>query len=55
MADFLLACLDQEEPADVEPAWAEECQTRMAAFERGEVQALDGEKVLQELRQRYHA
>ena len=36
-----------------EAAWTEEAESRLAAFRRGEVSAVDGPTVLQELRSRY--
>jgi len=52
LADALLGSLDDEATRQVEAAWAEEAESRYQAYKRGEIQALDGPKVLRELRQR---
>ncbi|MDP0501679.1 MAG: addiction module protein [Verrucomicrobiota bacterium JB022] len=49
LADRLLASLNTE-TADLESAWEAECEHRLASFERGEVEALDGDSVMRELR-----
>jgi putative addiction module component (TIGR02574 family) len=52
LADALLGSLDDEATREVESAWAEEAEGRLAAFRRGEVAALEGPAVLRELRGR---
>lgn len=37
---------------DVDAAWIQECEARMAAYERGEVETFDADEVLAELRDR---
>ena len=50
LIDLLLASLDDGPRAQVEAAWAEEVDRRLDAYDRGEVQAIDGEGVLEEAR-----
>ena len=38
--------------ADVESAWFHEAEDRVLAFERGEIEAVDGEKLIHDLRAR---
>jgi hypothetical protein len=52
LADSLLGSLDDEAARQVEAAWAQEAEARLAAFRRGETDALDGPAVLDELRNR---
>ena len=42
----LLESQDQTPLADVEAAWDEEAERRLAAYDHGEIQAIDGEVVL---------
>jgi putative addiction module component (TIGR02574 family) len=51
LAESLLESLQQEGVAEVEAAWEQEIQARVAAYRRGEEKAIDGESVLAELRQ----
>lgn len=51
LVDLLLESLHEEPLADVEAAWDEEVEQRLAAYDRGEVQAVDGEQVLAKARQ----
>ena len=46
LVDMLLESLDQAPLAEVETAWDEEAERRIAAYDRGEVPAIDGELVL---------
>lgn len=50
LAESLLESLRQEGTAEVEAAWEQEIEARVAAFRRGEG-VIDGETVLAELRQ----
>jgi putative addiction module component (TIGR02574 family) len=50
LAESLLESLRQEGTAEVEAAWEQEIEERVAAFRRGEG-VIDGETVLAELRQ----
>lgn len=53
LADALLGSLDDEAARGVEAAWAVEAESRLAAYRRGEVSAVDGPAVLRELRHRH--
>lgn len=50
LAESLLESLEQEGIAEIEAAWEQEIQARVAAHRRGEEEAIDGETVLAELR-----
>ncbi len=45
LTDLLLSSLDAEPKSDVEAAWDEEIRQRLAAYDRGEVEAIDAETV----------
>ncbi len=51
LAESLLESLRQEVTAEVEAAWEQEIEARVAAYRRGEEELIDGETVLAELRQ----
>jgi putative addiction module component (TIGR02574 family) len=51
LAESLLESLQQEGIVEIEAAWEQEIQARVAAYQRGEVELIDGETVLAELRQ----
>jgi putative addiction module component (TIGR02574 family) len=46
LVDMLLESLNEQSLSDIEAAWDEEAERRLAAYDRGEVQALDGVEVL---------
>ena len=46
LVDMLLESLDQAPLAEVEAAWDAEAERRLAAYDRGEIRAIDGELVL---------
>jgi len=46
LVDMLLVSLHEGPLAQIEAAWDEEVERRLAAYDRGEVQAIDGEEVL---------
>jgi putative addiction module component (TIGR02574 family) len=50
LAQSLLESLRQEVTAEVEAAWEQEIEARVAAYRRGEEELIDGETVLAELR-----
>jgi putative addiction module component (TIGR02574 family) len=50
LADALLGSLDDEVARGVEAAWTQEAETRLAAYRRGEMAAVDGPTVLGKLR-----
>jgi hypothetical protein len=43
---MLLESLHEEPLGEVEAAWDEEVERRLAAYDHGEVQSIDGEEVL---------
>lgn len=51
LAESLLESLRQEVTAEVEAAWEQEIEARVAGYRRGEEELIDGETVLAELRQ----
>ena len=53
LADALLGSLDDDAARGVLDAWAIEAESRLDGYQRGEVRALDGPTVLQQLRARY--
>ena len=53
LVEALLGSLDDEAARQAEAASAREAEDRYQAYQRGEVRALDGPAVLQELRQRH--
>ena len=50
LVDLLLASLHEAPVAEVEAAWDEEVEHRLAAYYRGEMQTIDGEEVLAKAR-----
>ena len=50
LVDLLLASLHEAPVAEVEAAWDEEVEHRLAAYDRGEMQTIDGEEVLAKAR-----
>ena len=50
LIDMLLESLHEEPLAEVETAWDEEVERRLAAYDRGEIQAIEGEEVLAKAR-----
>ena len=48
LAQRLLASLDELSPAEAEALWAEEAERRLAAYDRGELEAVASEEVLAE-------
>ena len=50
LVDLLLVSLHEDPLAQIETAWDEEAERRLAAYDRGEVQAIDGEEVLAKAR-----
>jgi putative addiction module component (TIGR02574 family) len=46
LVDLLLESLNESPLAEVQAAWDEEAERRLAAYDRGEIQAMDGEEVL---------
>ena len=52
LADALLGSLDDDAAREVETAWGREAEARLEAHHRGELAAVDGPAVFQELRSR---
>jgi putative addiction module component (TIGR02574 family) len=52
VAEQLLASLDEALDSDVEKAWQEEIQRRLQQVERGEVELMDSDTVMAELRKK---
>ena len=50
LVDMLLVSLHEAPVAEVEAACDQEAERRLAAYDRGEVQAVDGEEVLAKAR-----
>ena len=50
LVDLLLASLHEAPVAEVEAACHQEVESRLAAYDGGEMQAIDGEKVLAKAR-----
>ena len=50
LVDLLLVSLHEDPLAQIETAWDEEAERRLSAYDRGEVQAIDGEEVLAKAR-----
>jgi putative addiction module component (TIGR02574 family) len=46
LVDLLLESLHEAPLAEVQATWDEEAERRLAAYDRGEIQAMDGEEVL---------
>jgi putative addiction module component (TIGR02574 family) len=50
LVDLLLASLHEASVAEVEAAWDQEVESRLASYDRGEMEAIDGEEVLAKAR-----
>lgn len=50
LIDLLLASLHEGSLDEVEAAWDDEVERRLAAHDRGDTQSIDGEQVLAEAR-----
>ena len=50
LVDLLLESLHEAPVGEVEAAWDEEVERRLAAYDRGEIQAIDGEEVMAKAR-----
>ena len=50
LVDLLLVSLHEDPLVQIETAWDEEAERRLAAYDRGEVHAIDGEEVLAKAR-----
>ena len=52
LADHLLESLNPPNQKEIDAAWAEEIERRIRDIDEGEVETIDGELVMQELRSR---
>lgn len=52
LIDALLESLDPAEQEEIDRAWLEESRERLKAFQAGNLDAVDGETVLTELREK---
>ena len=50
LVDILLISLHEDPLGQIEAGWDDEAERRLAAYDRGEVQAIDGEEVLAKAR-----
>jgi putative addiction module component (TIGR02574 family) len=50
LVDMLLESLNEQSLSEIEAAWDEEVESRLAAYDRGDVQAIEGEEVLAKAR-----
>lgn len=50
LVDMLLVSLHEAPVGEVEAAWDDEAEYRLAAHDRGDLQAIDGEEVLAKAR-----
>jgi putative addiction module component (TIGR02574 family) len=50
LIDALWQSLDPVDQAEIDRAWLEEAKDRLRAFQQGEIEAVDGETALSELR-----
>jgi hypothetical protein len=55
IAELLLDSISTESPEEIEAAWVAEAVRRGDQLERGEVEALDGESVLADLKARFQS
>ena len=53
LAELLLRSFDGPEQAEIDAAWARESEERIAAFDRGEINAVDGEAAMAERRRKF--
>ncbi len=53
VAEQLIASLDEIPDTDVEQAWQEEIQRRLQQVEHGEVELIDSDTVMAELRKKH--
>ncbi|HLA74949.1 MAG TPA: addiction module protein [Gammaproteobacteria bacterium] len=51
LADEILHSLDKTDP-EIDALWAQEAENRLAAYDRGEIEAMDVDAVIAEVRER---
>jgi putative addiction module component (TIGR02574 family) len=52
LIDALWQSLDPVEQTEIDQAWVEESSDRLSAYQQGEIEAVDGESVLSELKEK---
>lgn len=52
IVDYILEALNRPNP-EIEKAWAKEARRRLDEYEAGKVEAIPGEQVMEELREKY--
>jgi putative addiction module component (TIGR02574 family) len=52
LVDALMDSLDDEAAREIDAAWAQEAESRLAAVERGELKTVDGPTAISEARKR---
>lgn len=52
LADEILHSLDKTDP-EIDALWAQEAENRLAAYDRGEIEAMDADAVLAEVREHF--
>jgi putative addiction module component (TIGR02574 family) len=50
LIDALWQSLDSAHQTEVDQAWLEESRDRLSAYQRGEIEAVDGKSILSELK-----
>ena len=53
LAELLLRSFDGPGQAEIDAAWSRESEDRVAAFDRGEINAVDGAAAMAELRRKF--
>ena len=53
LADKLLSSLDSPGQSEIDKAWANEVEDRIAAFERGEIKAVNEDEAFAQLEKRF--
>ena len=53
LVDQLLSSLNPSPDAAIEAAWRDEAEARLDRLDRGETEAVDGESVFQQIREKY--
>ncbi len=54
IADKLLMSLDTPDQREIDALWAQEAESRIEAYERGEIKAIPGDEVFAAIKARRH-
>jgi len=54
LADMLLTSINGEDVAEVDSAWAIECKARMDAYDKGKIEAINGDAVFAQYEARFN-